>query len=581
MIEVGMPRTIFSLKRRVQTSLILGLMLAGAGPGRSQEGAKSMSGMNMGNMPMGNGNGMSGMGGMAGMSIGDTAMGTMGFMGVMGSRPEPGLLMKLVCGYDISMANMSPMNGMTAGGMESMPGMKMDRGDAKSVLAERAKLSPADRQLVDAQEWCPITKMRLGSMGPPIKIVLKGQPVFLCCADCPEAARADPDKTLAEVAKLRERKARGASTDEIGSMAGMSMDNMSMDNMGAMRGMNGRRFTISGWTDMSYTASSASQSNLPMAFNYKANEYLLQQSWLRIDYAVDEKSASPSFGFRSDWILPGSDYLFTLPRGLWNSQLTANNGGPNTYGIDPFQFYGETYLPGILQGLDIKVGRFCMLQGVEMTEATMNLLLSHSYTFLVDPFTHTGILTTTRVSDQLVMQAGITTGSDVFFGPAARATFVGGVNWTSASKNTNLGFFTVLGAGRFDDANTFDNRNLFDFVWHQKLGSRLYYTLDALFGYEYNAPGMGTADWYGVVQYLTYEWTPKLAPTARLEFFDDVRGERTGFAGLYTALTAGVNYQPKTWLTLRPEIRYDNSQGGAFEGKHGLFTATADVIFRW
>ena len=31
-------------------------------------------------------------------------------------------------------------------------------------------------------------KSELGSMGTPIKIVLQGQPVFLCCAACKTAA---------------------------------------------------------------------------------------------------------------------------------------------------------------------------------------------------------------------------------------------------------------------------------------------------------------------------------------------------------------------------------------------------------
>jgi hypothetical protein len=440
-----MPQTVcvtsFSFKTLAKACFLLSLVLTGAEPGWSQDTPKqkgsldSMLGMKMNNMSMGGMTGMQGMGGMAGMSISDTAMGTMGFMGIMGSRAEPGLLMKLLCGRDMSMANMNSMNGMQSKEMDAMPGMKMNKANAKSVMAERAKLSPADRKLVDAQEWCPVTKMRLGSMGPPVKVILKGQPVFLCCQDCPDAARSDPDKTLAEVARLQGRKARGEME-----MEGM-MPGMAMDDMGAMSGMSGSRFSISGWTDMSFTGSSASQSNLPMGFNYKANEFLLQQNRLRIDYAVDEKSACPSFGFRSDWILPGSDYIFTLPRGIWNNQLTANNGGPNTYGIDPFQFYGEVYLPGIFQGVDVKVGRFCMLQGVEMTEATMNLMASHSYTFLADPFTHTGILTTTRLGDGLVVQGAVATGSDIFFDPAAQATFVGGVKWTSASKDTSLGFF--------------------------------------------------------------------------------------------------------------------------------------------
>lgn len=551
-----------------------------------------MSGMNMFGMNM------SGMGGMR-MGIGDMAMGTMGFMKVMNSRAEPGLLMKLLCGQDAPISGMDSMNGMGSmdgmkmDGMSSMSGMNKDHmGSMKDTASGRANLAAEDRKLVDAQEWCPITKMRLGSMGAPIKITLKDQAVFLCCNECVDKARADPDKTLAEVAKLKERKAQNpADTSDKDSMGGMAMNGKGsmngmagmegMSGMNGMEGMNRRRFSLSGWTDMSFTASTANSTNLPMGFNYLANEFLLQQNWLRIDYAVDEKSCSPSFGFRSDWILPGSDYLFTLPRGIFNEQLHANEGRPERYGIDPIEFYGEAYFPGVADGLDVKVGRFCMLHGVEMNEATMNLLASHSYTFIADPFTHTGILTTTKLSKQWVVQAGITTGSDMFFDAGETPTFVGGVKWFSADERTTVGLMTVFGSAKYDPAAGFDNKNIFDLTIHQKLGEKLYYTLEGLYGYELDVPMTGTARWYGAVQYLTYELCPKLAPTTRLEFFDDVNGWRTGFAGLYTAITAGAYYQPTNWLTLRPELRYDYSNGRAFEGEHNLFTATADVIIRW
>lgn len=79
------------------------------------------------------------------------------------------------------------------------------------VAAERAKLSPEDRALVEAQEWCAInTGERLGSMGPPLKLDIKGQPVFLCCGGCRKKAEADPDKTLAKVAELKAKKAGAA-----------------------------------------------------------------------------------------------------------------------------------------------------------------------------------------------------------------------------------------------------------------------------------------------------------------------------------------------------------------------------------
>ncbi len=75
---------------------------------------------------------------------------------------------------------------------------------AAEVKAERDKLSADDRALVDAQEWCAInTTERLGSMGPPLKVTVKDQPVFLCCKGCQKKALADPDKTLAAVAELK------------------------------------------------------------------------------------------------------------------------------------------------------------------------------------------------------------------------------------------------------------------------------------------------------------------------------------------------------------------------------------------
>lgn len=74
------------------------------------------------------------------------------------------------------------------------------------VKAALAKLRPADRRLAEAQGFCAILNAnRLGSMGTPFKLVLNGQPVFLCCAGCESKARADPDKTLAKVEQLKGR----------------------------------------------------------------------------------------------------------------------------------------------------------------------------------------------------------------------------------------------------------------------------------------------------------------------------------------------------------------------------------------
>lgn len=76
------------------------------------------------------------------------------------------------------------------------------------VAAELAKLDPADRALVEAQEWCAVsTDSRLGAMGPPLKVDLAGGPAFVCCGGCMGRAKADPAATLAKVEELKAKKA--------------------------------------------------------------------------------------------------------------------------------------------------------------------------------------------------------------------------------------------------------------------------------------------------------------------------------------------------------------------------------------
>lgn len=69
--------------------------------------------------------------------------------------------------------------------------------------ANFAKLSDADRALAEAQGYCAVTAEPLGSMGPPIQLIVNEQPVFVCCKGCEKKAKSDPEKTLAKVAELK------------------------------------------------------------------------------------------------------------------------------------------------------------------------------------------------------------------------------------------------------------------------------------------------------------------------------------------------------------------------------------------
>jgi Putative beta-barrel porin-2, OmpL-like. bbp2 len=345
--------------------------------------------------------------------------------------------------------------------------------------------------------------------------------------------------------------------------------------------LDGHNLKLYGWVEGSFTAGTARHDQLPMGFNYLANQAALQQAWVRFERPVDQNATMPTFGFRTD-AFAGIDYRFTIARGLFDGQLTDNNGEPNTYGVDPIQFYGEGYFPQVGRGLDVKLGRFFCQYGVESNDTTQNLFLSRAYNFIYNPFTHTGLLTTLKLTDAWTVQNGIVTGNDVFIDPAANPTYTGSIKWAPPTGRDSVLFAVILCNGRFDQKESLHNPEVFDLVITHKFSDRATYTLDALYGFTSNVPAVGFAHWWATVHYLSYTLTPRLTANGRLEFFDDVQGQRTGFEGLYAAVTVGVTFRPNRFIALRPEVRYDrNGESRPFEGQHDLFTATMDVVVRW
>jgi hypothetical protein len=73
-----------------------------------------------------------------------------------------------------------------------------------AIRSNLDRLLPEDRLLAEAQGWCPILEANpLGLIGPPVKITVKGQPVFLCCKDCATDAKKDSNQTLVKVDSLK------------------------------------------------------------------------------------------------------------------------------------------------------------------------------------------------------------------------------------------------------------------------------------------------------------------------------------------------------------------------------------------
>lgn len=320
-----------------------------------------------------------------------------------------------------------------------------------------------------------------------------------------------------------------------------------------------------GWVQGDYTASSARRSNLPLGFNRLADDGHLHQAWLSLDH--------PHVHFD---MFVGTDYFFTRARGLFPSQTSE-------LGFDLLQFYVKGHVSSIGRGTELQLGRFSSPIGAEYNAGPSNMLPSHSYSFIYDPFTHTGLYASTALDDRWTLLNGVVTGSDVFVDPAMRPTFLNGVRYVDPKDaRKSAQFFSILGPARFDVDHGFNHIDVLDFVMTYPLAKRLLFTGHTVYGWEDAVPGLGNVDWFGVVPYLTYTFDDKLAGTLRLEHFDDDEGNRTGFAGEYRAATLGLSWKAEKWLTVRPELRFDAHNGAnPFEGRDHLTTAVIDFFAKW
>src|SRR5262249_60817730 len=107
------------------------------------------------------------------------------------------------------------------------------------------------------------------------------------------------------------------------------------------------------------------------------------------------------------------------------------------------------------RGLDVKLGRIFCQYGVEANDAVSNALLSHSYTFIYDPFTHTGVMATLKLTDAWSAQAGMMLGSDIFIDPADEPTGRGSVKWAPPNGAGSGLVSFIAGPGRCNPHDNF------------------------------------------------------------------------------------------------------------------------------
>lgn len=304
-----------------------------------------------------------------------------------------------------------------------------------------------------------------------------------------------------------------------------------------------------GWTQVGYHDKQTSLSMAPndaLAFNDHANRVNIHQQWLWIEKALSGDACSWDWGFRAD-IMYGTDAAKTQSFGGtgWDADPAWDRGGG--YGWAMPQLYVE-----LGRGdFSVKVGHFYTLVGYEVVTAPDNFFYSHSLTmFNSEPFTHSGVLATQKVNDNLEVYGGWTAGWDTGFeSNNGGSSFLGGFSY---AVNDDVQFTYISTAGDFGAIG--QQAYSHSVVVDMTLTERLNY----VFQTDYKQVNSTSDDDVGINQYLIYNYNDCLGVGGRLEWWkDDGQSHYEG--------TFGINYRPHANIVIRPEIRRDWKPFNNFE----------------
>ncbi len=289
--------------------------------------------------------------------------------------------------------------------------------------------------------------------------------------------------------------------------------------------------TIGGWMQWGYHSEGNG------LFNSHPNNVNLHQSWIYVEQEVDG-SEGLDWGYRFDFVYgvdaPDTQSFGNTP-GRWDFRNGFDHG---IYGWAIPQAYAE-----VAEGdLSIKAGHFYTLIGYEVVAAPDNFFYSHAYTmFNSEPFTHTGVLATYAVSEEIKAYAGWTLGWDTGFDRFDDGSnFLGGAS-VGLGENvtftyiTTLGDFGVRGEG-------YSHSIVLDYGVTEKL--------NYVFQSDLVETNAGADHQFGINQYLLYTFNDCLRAGARVEWW------KNAGASQYEA-TFGINIKPDANVTVRPEVRHD------------------------
>lgn len=352
------------------------------------------------------------------------------------------------------------------------------------------------------------------------------------------------------------------------------------------------RIAIYGWMNIGMNLSSSSDTsggryaNAPAAYSQKPNTIQLNQFALYVERQPDTvQKEHVDWGFRFTNIY-GTDYRFTTSKGYFSQQLLNNPQKDGTIGkesgFDPVMAYVDVYVPKVFEGMNIRVGRYISLPDIEAQLAPNNYTYTHSLTYTYDCYTQTGVNVTMKISNHWTLQGGLSAGCDA-------------APWTKDAKatvNACLGYTWRLGADNIyacanslnDNKYAYNNLAAYYATHYHKFNDKWHTATEFWYQYVRDTPNVlngdaapllqtnangavcrnassltCTAPDYSMVNYTSRQLGRKDFITIRNEFFNDQRGQRTGYKTRYVENGFGWNHWVGSSVVFRPEIRYEHA----------------------
>ena len=370
---------------------------------------------------------------------------------------------------------------------------------------------------------------------------------------------------------------------------------------------NRSRIKVYGWLNGGFNVSTSNKgdgANAPASYIVNPNRVTADQQVLYIERLPDTvQSEHVDWGFRLAQLY-GQDYRYTTAKGIFSQQLLARN---HQNGYDPVMFYIDIYVPHVAKGMNIRMGRYISLPDIEAQLAPNNYTYTHSLLYSVDPYTQTGIITSIKLSDHWLVQAGLSAGNDVApWTPDAQPTFTGCVDYTWHKGGDAL--YTCANSvnnGKY----AYNNIQSYFETWYHKINARWHTDTEAYYLYErqvpniagnvaqpikpetgangaFCSPGERTcfAPTTAVVNYVEHEFNIHSYLSIRNEFLDDFKGQRTGIPTKYSEHLIGYGHWIGSTILFRPELRFEHSYDHpAYDlgTKHTQFVVSGDLTYHF